>query len=315
MTTNALKIVFMGTPDFAVKALDKLISSKHEVIAVYTQPPRPKGRGHKLQPSPVQIRAKKNGIPVYTPQKFKKNAKAIEEFQSLNADVAVVAAYGLILPKEVLDAPKHGCLNIHASLLPRWRGAAPIQYGIWKGDSKSGVTIMQMEEGLDTGPMIAKEEILIDDKTTAQSLHDALSDIGSSMIVGIIDELAEKRDLKSQKQDDELSTYASMLKKEDGVIDWNSRAIEIGRQIRALNPWPGTFFQKDGVTFKIKEAHYVSEKTEENSGKLLSKDGKVACGDNSILLLQTIQAPNGKSMNIEAAINGGYLTVGDILSS
>lgn len=314
MTKNILKIIFMGTPDFSVSALDKLVKSKHEVVAVYTQPPRPKGRGHKLQPSPVHEYAERSNIPVYTPQKLKKNPNAIEEFESLEADVAVVAAYGLILPKEILNAPKYGCLNIHASLLPRWRGAAPIQYAIWKGDDKSGVTIMQMEEGLDTGPMISEQEVVINDNTTAKSLHDDLAEIGSSMIVGVLDELAENQALSGQTQDDTLSNYASMLTKEDGKVDWHSPAIEVDRQIRALNPWPGAFFQKDGVIFKVKKARYLLEKSEEKPGTIFSKDGYVSCSDNTTLQLINVQTPNGKTMNIEAAINGGYLNIGDVLS-
>lgn len=305
----------MGTPDFAVPALEALIGSAHEVIAVYTQPPRPKGRGHKLQSSPVHICAEKHNIPVYTPKKLKKNEVAIEEFQSLDADIAVVAAYGLILPKTVLEAPKYGCFNIHASLLPRWRGAAPIQYAIWKGDEKSGVTIMQMEQGLDTGPMIAKEETSITDETTALSLHDKLSSIGANMIVKTIDQLSEGGKINSEPQNDALSGYASMLKKEDGQIDWSKNAQEIDRQIRALNPWPGTYFQNNGDTFKVKKAKYIAEKSQEINGTLLNNLGYVSCGDNTVLYLESIQAPNGKTMDIPSAINGGYIRAGDRFTS
>ena len=233
--TKKLRIIFMGTPDFSVPALERLIAGPHEVVCVYSQPPRPKGRGQQVQFTPVHQCALDHGIEVRNPTSFKKDVEARAAFDHLDADVAVVAAYGLILPQEVLDMPRHGCINIHASLLPRWRGAAPIQYAIWKGDEKSGVTIMQMEAGLDTGPMIEEKAVAIHGYTTAQSLHDELSALGGVMIAQAMDDLANDGKLDNIAQDDALSNYASMLKKTDGIVDWAQSAIEIDRQIRALN--------------------------------------------------------------------------------
>ncbi len=291
MANNRLQIVFMGTPEFSVRALDALIKT-HDVIAVYSQPPRPKGRGQQVQKSPVHELAEKNNIPVFTPLSFKKDPAAVEEFKKLDADVAVVAAYGLILPQVVLDAPKRGCLNIHASLLPRWRGASPIQHAIWKGDKTSGVTIMRMELGLDTGPMLSKREIGIDGMT-ATSLHDALSEMGAEMIVDIL-----SREIPAgEKQDDAQSVYAPMLKKKDGLIDWSNTAVEIDRQVRALNPWPGTYTAINGKRLKI-----LSGSVTESAGT-----GRISCGGNSFYQIEMLQPENSKAMDVKSAINGKYL--------
>ena len=282
--SQSLNIIFMGTPDFAASALQALISSTHSVVAVYTQPPRRKGRGQDLQKSAVHLLAEAHNIPVYTPQNFKAE-EDIHQFQSLQADVGVVAAYGLILPKEILQAPKHGCLNIHGSLLPRWRGAAPIQRAIEAGDDKSGITIMQMNEGLDTGPMIMEEATPITSKTTAQSLHDELAAIGADLIVKSMDILAEKNILCHTPQDDEKANYASMLKKQEGQIDWNMGAQEIERKIRAFTPWPGTYsFTAKGKRLKIIKASNSDETTEKLPGTLL-ENGLIACGQGSVLAI------------------------------
>lgn len=310
---SPLKIVFMGTPDFAVPALQALIQSGHEVVAVYTQPPRPKGRGHALHYSPVYELAESHNIPVYTPETLKKDADAQAEFTELNPDVAVVAAYGLILPQAVLGVPKYGCLNIHASLLPRWRGASPIQHAIWKGDKESGNSIMQMEEGLDTGPVIARQSVPIGANTTAQTLHDDLSVLGATMLVDVLDRLArEEGDLESQVQDDDQSTYAPLLRKNDGNIDWSQTAEEIDRQIRALNPWPGVgTATKDGRRIKIIEAKPVSGDFSDKPGTLINRTGLVVCGNNTALNLAVVQPENAKKMDVVSAVNGGYLNVGD----
>ncbi len=309
-----LNVVFMGTPDFAVPALRALINSEHNVICVYSQPPRPKGRGHKIQKSPVHELAEINNIEVRTPKSFKQNEQAIEDFTNLKADIAVVAAYGLILPESILNAPKYGCLNIHASLLPRWRGAAPIQKAIWAGDSETGITIMQMDKGLDTGDMIMKEKTPIYTDTTAPSLHDKLSLMGASMIVKALDECELNGGLSGEKQDDNLSTYASMLSKNDGKIDWNKSAEEIHRQVRALNPWPGCFsISEDGKRIKIIETLLTDKKSEEIAGKIVDKKGGVVCGDGRILRIIAIQPENSKKMDINSAINGGYLSIGRCL--
>ncbi len=284
MSENPLNIIFMGTPDFAVPALEAIFKSKHNVTAVYTQPPRPKGRGHQVQKSPVHLHAEIYNIPVFHPTRFKDDG-AKEQFQNLKADVAVVAAYGLILPQAILDSPKYGCLNIHASLLPRWRGASPIQHAIWKGDDKSGVTIMQMERGLDTGPMILKESVPISSDTTAQELHDALSNIGGNLITKVLDDLSSSQAITSEQQDDAQSNYAPLLKKEDGKISFSQSVKEIDQQIRALNPWPGTYVDGLKGRVKILSAHLS--------------------GDH--LIFDQVQPEGKKSMDYISAINGGYL--------
>jgi len=304
-----LRIAFMGTPDFSVPALAALNDTHHEIICVYSQPPRPKGRGHKVQKSPVHIYADHNNIPVFHPKSLKKLPEQ-EAFAAHNIDVAIVAAYGLILPKAVLDAPKYGCINIHASLLPRWRGASPIQRAIWNGDSESGVTLMQMDQGLDTGPEIAKESVPITPETTAQTLHDALSILGGDMIVNAIQDLAQHGHLKSTPQNNAQSTYAPMLKKEDGLIDWNKSAAQIDRQIRALNPWPGTYTENKDKRFKITKVTLSAQSTDQPSGTLLDKKGNIACGDQTVLQIKTIQAAGKKPMDFASALNGGYIQIG-----
>ncbi len=309
---NKLRIVFMGTPEFSVGALRALIQSNHDVICVYTQPPRPKGRGQSVQKSPVHMAADDAGIEVRHPINFK-NPDDVAAFENLNADVAVVAAYGLILPKSILNAPKHGCINIHASLLPRWRGAAPIQRSIMAGDVETGITIMQMDVGLDTGPMIAMERTAIDDKTTATSLHDSLSKMGADMIVPVMDELVKSGVLIKTPQPDIGMTYASMLKKEEGHIDWSLPSIQIHRIIRALNPWPSTYaFNQKGQRLKILKTTLCEDIFEKPFGNLCD-NGIMICGDSRGLKLDIIQPENKKPMSIDDAIRGGYVMVGDKL--
>lgn len=306
---KSLRIAFMGTPDFSVPALNALHKGPHEVVCVYSQPPRPKGRGHKVQPSPIHMYADEHGIPVFHPKSLKKPPEH-EEFAAHNLDVAIVAAYGLILPKAVLDAPKYGCINIHASLLPRWRGASPIQRAIWEGDSESGVTLMQMDEGLDTGPEISKQNIEITQDTTAQSLHDALSSLGGTMITDAIEQLAQNGALSSTPQDDNQTTYAPLLTKEDGHIDWNQTAQQIDRQIRALNPWPGTYTNN----FKIKDAALSNQTTDAPIGTILDKKGHIACGQGTVLQIKSLQPAGKKPMDFASALNGGYVTIGEAIA-
>lgn len=319
MKKQPLKILYMGTPDFAVPALQKLIDSEHEVVGVYTQPPRPKGRGHKVQKSPIHTLAETYGLPVYTPKslKPKRNPEGVAEFQAHKADIAIVAAYGLILPQEVLDAPKYGCLNIHGSLLPRWRGAAPIQYSIWKGDAETGVTIMQMNAGLDTGDMISKDTCPITIHTTSQSLYDELSQMGARMLLPLLDQYAQGVRPHAEDQDDSLSNYASMLSKEDGKIDWSVSAKEISQQIRALNPWPGTYCEfgtGSRIGFlKIKEIKLTKTTSTESIGTVLDNAGHVVCGGGEVVCLVCIQPPNKQVMDFASAMNGGYISVGDVL--
>lgn len=312
MNDKPLKIVFMGTPDFAVPALRHLIDGSHEVVAVYTQPPRPKGRGHKVQPSPVHQVAEEHNIPVFTPTRLKKNEKAQAEFAAHSADVAVVAAYGLILPTVILEAPRFGCLNIHASLLPRWRGASPIQHAIWKGDQESGVTIMQMEEGLDTGPMISKKVVTIRPQTTAQSLHDELAAMGAALITSTLNHLAAHGRIDAAPQDESQATYAPLLHKDDGKINWQQSNSEIDRQIRALNPWPGVWTVKaDDSRIKILEAEVIPESFSAAPGILIDRMGHIACGGDTALRLIRVQPAGARSMDALSAINGGYISPDD----
>lgn len=316
MTAQRLKIIFMGTPDFAVPALERLIDSGHEVIAVYSQPPRPKGRGQQVQNSPVHEVAARHDVPVFTPRSLKKDELARQQFLLLNADVAVVAAYGLILPKDILEGPRFGCLNIHGSLLPRWRGASPIQHAIWKGDSESGNCIMKMEEGLDTGPVIARRAVPIRPETTSTTLYSELAALGAAMIHEVIDDIAVRDALPPlTPQDDAHSTYAPMLKKEDGLIDWNQTAAAIDGQIRGLNPWPGVYtFNGKGHRLKVLEAVPVSEQTTASPGTIFGK-GLVACGQGSVLKLVKIQPDNAKPMDVAGAVNGRYISDGMVLGS
>jgi len=303
---KSLRLAFMGTPDFAVPALDAIVRSNHKVACVYSQPPRPKGRGNKIQPSPVHAFAEEHGIPVFTPVSLKK-PETQKEFAAHQLDIAVVAAYGLILPKEILSAPKYGCLNIHASLLPRWRGASPIQRAIWEGDKYSGITIMQMDEGLDTGPMIDHAYLQLSDETTTASLQDDLAKMGGELIVKILDKLAKDGGLKSTPQDEGKATYAHLLKKEDGKIDWQKDAASIDRQIRALNPWPGTWTESGERRFKILSAHKTKQTTKEKPGTIIDRLGDVACGKGTVLKILKLQPDGKQAMDFISALNGGYI--------
>jgi len=306
-----LNIAFMGTPEFSVHILDALVASGHEVVCVYCQPPRPAGRGHKLQPSPVQLRAEELHIPVRTPLSLKKDAEARKAFADLRLDVAVVAAYGLILPQEVLDAPKYGCLNIHASLLPRWRGAAPIQRAILAGDKETGICIMQMEAGLDTGPVLMRGTVPITDTTTTSQLHDALAAQGAELIVKTLNLIAAGKAPAPQKQPEAGATYAAMLTKEDGRIDWTKPAAEIERQFRALYPWPGVWCLHNEQRLKILEVSI--EKAVGKPGQIIDRQLLVACGDGA-LLLKKLQPQDRKPMDGASFMNGAHLNMGDMLA-
>lgn len=313
-----LKVIFMGTPEFSVPALRNLLANpKFEIIAVYTQPPRPKGRGQAVSLSPVHTVAQEHGVPVFTPTSLKKDLAAIENFVALGADVGVVAAYGLILPKAVLDAPRFGCLNIHASLLPRWRGASPIQRAIQNGDPESGVTIMQMDEGLDTGPMLLKRAVSIHATTTASSLHDELSALGSAMIEDVLEGLYEGHFFHPELQDNSLATYAGLLNKEDGRIDWNRSADEIDRHIRAVNPWPGALtLTEKGKRLRVLEGKpqpSPPETHDNEAGLLLSRNGDILCGDGTLYRVGMVQPENSKKMTLGEALSGHHIVVGEKL--
>lgn len=296
-----LRLIYMGTPDFAVPALKALAADpSFEIVAVYTQPPRHASRGMKLKLSAVHQAAQTLGLAVLHPVNFKE-AVDREAFAAHEADVAVVAAYGLILPQAILDAPRLGCVNIHASLLPRWRGAAPIQRAILAADSESGVTIMQMVRGLDAGAMLSKARVPITDQTTASSLHDSLAQAGAALIGPTLRGLASDR-LTPEPQDERLVTYAAKLTREDGIIDWRQSAKRIHAQVRALVPWPGCQFAVGGERIKL----LAVEPAEGTGapGELLSADGIVACGAGSVRLTSVQRA--GKAAVDGAAFLRGF---------
>ncbi|MDH5544306.1 MAG: methionyl-tRNA formyltransferase [Gammaproteobacteria bacterium] len=300
---ESLKVIFAGTPEFAAEALKAILGSRHEVIAVYTQPDRPAGRGRKLTPSAVKQVALDVGIPVYQPVSLK-DEQAQQELAALNADVMVVAAYGLLLPKAVLETPRLGCLNIHASLLPRWRGAAPIQRAILAGDRETGITIMQMDVGLDTGDMLFKVKCTIEADDNAQTLHDRLASIGASAIVSALDRLV-LGGVSGERQDDALANYAKKLDKAEATIDWQKPAVEIERLIRAFNPWPVAQTNLDEKIMRIWQAKAVSSASTATPGTILASSKKqfdVATGDGVLQLLQ-IQMPGKKPVDVASFLN------------
>lgn len=282
-----MRLAFMGTPDFSVAALDALHAAGHDIVCVYSQPPRPAGRGKKDRPSPVQARAEALGLPVRHPVSLR-SAQAQADFAALKVDIAVVVAYGLILPQPILDAPTHGCLNIHASLLPRWRGAAPIHRAIMAGDARTGVCIMQMEAGLDTGPVLLRgtTEIATDDTTAV--LHDRLAGLGAELIVAALDRLS---DLTPEEQPTEGVTYAQKIDKAEAAIDWSRPAVEIDRQIRGLSPFPGAWFEYEGARVKVLDSE-VSEGSGA-PGEVVDDALSVACGSGAVRLLRLQKAGKG----------------------
>jgi len=270
-----MRIIYMGTPDFAVPALVALAKAGHEIVAVYSQPPRPAGRGKALRPSPVHARAEEMGIEVRTPVSLK-DAEVQAAFAALNVDVAVVAAYGLILPRAILDAPRQGCLNIHASLLPRWRGAAPIQRAVLAGDNVTGVTIMDMEAGLDTGPMRAKHVTPVEGKTAGE-LTQELADAGAELMIEVLDDLSLHPPVG---QPEEGVTYAAKIEKAESRIDFTRDAHQVERQLRAFNPVPGAFFEYRGERFRILAAHV--EDHHGPAGEMLDNSLLIGCGHGAI---------------------------------
>jgi methionyl-tRNA formyltransferase len=306
---GALRIVFMGTPAFAAVALKALIDAGHELVAVYSQPPRPKGRGMDTQKSPVHALAEEQGIAVRTPVSLK-NAEEVAAFAALKADVAVVAAYGLILPKAILDAPRLGCLNIHASLLPRWRGAAPIQRAIMAGDAETGVTIMQMEEGLDTGPMLLRESLPIGPAMNAGALHDALAELGARLIRVVLE--MSPGSLHPVPQPADGVTYAAKITKEECRIDWRRGAAELDRHIRGLSPVPGAFTEIKGERLTILAADLVPSQSG-TPGVTLDDRLTIACGEGA--LRPTLVKRAGKrAMSVEEMLRGFPVPKGAQLS-
>ncbi|OBR45102.1 MULTISPECIES: methionyl-tRNA formyltransferase [Aeromonas] len=300
---NKLKLIFAGTPDFAARHLAALLSSDHEVVAVYTQPDKPAGRGQKLTASPVKELALAHDLPVYQPASLRKE-EAQAELAALGADLMVVVAYGLILPKVVLDTPRLGCINVHGSLLPRWRGAAPIQRSIWAGDAETGVTIMQMDVGLDTGAMIRKVSCPIAANETSASLYDKLAELGPQALVDTINAMAAG-DTAAEAQDDALANYAEKLSKEEARIDWSMEAAAIERCIRAFNPWPISWFEVADQTVKVWQAEVITQDHGQRAGTLLKADKQgidVATGK-GVLRLLTLQPPGKKAMSVTDLLN------------
>jgi len=302
-----LRLAFMGSPDFAVPALRALHRAGHEVVAVYTQPPRPSGRGQKEAPCAVHRAALELGLPVRHPPRLRRDEAEHAYFASLALDAAVVAAYGLILPGAMLRAPRQGCLNIHASLLPRWRGAAPIQAAILSGDAETGVTIMQMEEGLDTGPMLLAGRVPIGPRDGTPAIHDALAELGARLILRA---LAENPPAKPQPQDG--VTYAPKLTKEDGRLRWTERAEALDRRVRALNPWPGTFFVHQGEVIRVLEAQPEACSTPAQPGTVLDSEPRIACGEGALRLLR-LQRPGRGAVDAAAFLRGYSLPPGMVL--
>jgi methionyl-tRNA formyltransferase len=298
-----LKIVFAGTPEFAALHLQSLINSEHVVIAVYSQPDRPAGRGNKLQTSAVKQLAVEHTIPVFQPQSLK-TQEAQLTLAELQADIMIVVAYGLILPTAVLNSPKLGCLNVHGSLLPKWRGAAPIQRSIWAGDTETGVTIMQMDEGLDTGAILFKQSLSITKEDTSVSLYQRLAEIGPK---ALLETLTKLHELQALTQDDELASYAKKLSKEEAKIDWNIPAEQLERNIRAFNPWPVAFFSLNGSNIKVYASDVVqNDNPNIPAGQIVKSDkqGILVATSNKCLLLTKLQLPGKKPMLAADVLNG-----------
>lgn len=302
--SQALKIIFAGTPDFAAEHLKALLNTHHEIIGVYTQPDRPAGRGKKLTASPVKKVAVENNLNVFQPTTFKTNETAQQELAHLHADIMVVVAYGLILPEVILNTPRLGCINVHGSVLPKWRGAAPIQRALWAGDTETGVTIMQLDKGMDTGDIIriAKEPIMPTD--TSETMYHKLALLGPQILCDTLDDISDGN-ITPQKQEDSLATYAQKLSKEEAKINWSDSAQHIERCIRAFNPWPISYFVLKEMNIKVWEAHIKGIDTTAPAGTILSATKKgicVATGE-GILCITKLQIPGKKAMPVVDVLN------------
>jgi len=303
-----MRVIFMGTPEFSVPVLDALVQSGHEIVAVYCQPPRRAGRGKKDRPTPVHARAEALGLPVRHPTSLK-SPEEQEAFAELKADVAVVVAYGLILPQPILDAPRHGCLNIHASLLPRWRGAAPIHRAIMAGDAEAGICIMQMEAGLDTGPVLLRQATPIGPEETTAQLHDRLSAMGADLIVQALDRLPE---LTPEPQPEVGVTYAAKIDKAEARVDWSRPAVEVDRQIRALSPFPGAWSEIEGERVKLLASRLSYGQGV--PGEVLDDALRVACGTGAVELLR-LQRAGKAAQDRETFLRGWPIPAGTRLGS
>lgn len=310
-----MKIIFAGTPEFAVPALAALIQAGHEVVMVLTQPDRPAGRGMKLKASPVKVLAEQYQLHVFQPASLK-DAEVQARIADTNADVMIVAAYGLIIPTVVLNMPRFGCYNIHASLLPRWRGAAPIHRALLAGDTETGVTIMEVVPALDAGAMVSRGVVPITDIDTTQTLHDALSNLGAELMVAAMLTLETDGRLLATPQDESLVTYAHKLEKSEAAIDWQKRAVEISRQVRAFNPFPVAQSVLKNAVFRIWMATAMSGDVKAKAGEIVSvQDGvTVACGD-GLLHITELQAAGGKRLSAQVFVQGHDLQVGDTFTS
>ncbi|MFK3705960.1 methionyl-tRNA formyltransferase [Raoultella sp. BIGb0138] len=300
---QSLRIIFAGTPDFAARHLDALLSSEHQVVGVFTQPDRPAGRGKKLMPSPVKVLAEAHNLPVFQPASLRPQENQ-QLVASLNADVMVVVAYGLILPEAVLDMPRQGCINVHGSLLPRWRGAAPIQRSLWAGDAETGVTIMQMDVGLDTGDMLYKLSCPITSEDTSASLYDKLAALGPQ---GLLETLAQVASGVAQPevQDEALATYAEKLSKEEARLDWSLSAAQLERCIRAFNPWPMSWLEIDQQPVKVWQASVIADTSSAEPGTIVAagKQGIQVATGNGILNLESLQPAGKKAMSAQDLLN------------
>lgn len=313
--TTPLRIIFAGTPDFAARHLQALLDAGHQVIAVYTQPDRPAGRGQQLQPSAVKQLALQNNLAVYQPKSLKKVA-AQQELAALNADLMIVVAYGLILPQAVLDTPRLGCINVHGSLLPRWRGAAPIQRAIWSGDAQTGVTIMQMDAGLDTGAMLSRVSCDIDDSDTSAALYDKLAILGPQALITALADLPALQQ-QAQAQDNSKANYAEKLHKDEALLDFNKSASALQREILAFNPWPVSYITLAQGSIKVWQAKAEEGDSNKAAGTILSADKngiRIACAAGTLLITQ-LQPPGKKAMSAADFLNGraDWLSPGTIV--
>ena len=314
--SQSLRIVFAGTPDFAARHLAALLSSEHEVIAVYTNPDRPADRGKKLSAPPVKQLALEHEIPVYQPENFKSD-EAKQELAALNADIMVVVAYGMLLPQVVLDTPRLGCINVHGSILPRWRGAAPIQRSIWAGDKETGVTIMQMDIGLDTGDMLSIATLPIEATDTSASMYEKLAGLGPDALVECLADIASGKAV-AEKQDDELANYAKKLSKEEARINWSDDAAHIERCVRAFNPWPMSHFEAAENSIKVWQSRVAEQTSDKPAGTILQADktGIYVATGQGVLVLEQLQVPGKKAMSVQDILNSraSWFEVGTQLS-
>ncbi|MBO5460295.1 MAG: methionyl-tRNA formyltransferase [Ruminococcus sp.] len=309
-----MRVIFMGTPDFSVGTLEALVEAGHDVCLAVTQPDKPKGRGKEMQFTPVKEAALKHGIPVYQPRRIRE-PECVEELKKYNADVCVVIAFGQIIPKTILELTPYGCMNVHASLLPAYRGAAPIQWALISGEEVTGITTMQMDEGLDTGDMLLKVEVPITSEDTGETLHDKMAEAGAKLAVETLAEM-EKGTLKPEKQGETTTPYAKMLKKEMGNIDWNTTAVEIERLVRGLNSWPSAYTNWNGKVMKIWKAAVEDTNTEAAPGTVVrvEKDSFAVQTKDGLLVVKELQIPGKKRMNADAFLRGYQLTEGTVFS-